>query len=211
MRAEIEDNQILTAYEAIWCAAGGWFKLLLPLVTGVLIVPYFRIERTSGFLRYEIMRMGKKSYYLTKFVVSFMVGMLVMMAGMLLYGILVFALLPHGSSLSGSEQKDLVLYVLGLVTYGGVWGVFSLGIMGFVQNQYIGICIPFLLKYMYDQSYTKYYDGYEENSFFQPDGLIQIASGNSNVKATFGFYILLCAVTAICFVIGMQMRRDVGE
>lgn len=210
---ELADNESLTAYQAMLAAAGGWFRLLLPLVTAVVIVPAFRIERTSGFLRYEVIRTGKSRYYSSKCISSFLAGGLVIAFGFFIYSIIVSICLPHGGGLSSmaSGKRNFLFYILGLIFYGCVWGMLSIGIMGIVKNQYLGICIPFMFKYIYDQSYLKYYDFFGENSVFQSNGLLMISSDNPNSGGIICYHVLICVVAAICFVTGMQRRKDAGE
>lgn len=209
---ELANIEFLTACRAMLAAAGGWFRLLLPLVTAVVIVPAFRIERTSGFMRYEVVRTGKSRYYISKCISSFLAGGFVIALGFFIYSIIVSVCLPHGDGLSiASEKRNFLFYVLGLLFYGCVWGMLSIGIMGIVKNQYLGICIPFMFKYIYDQTYLKYYEFFGENSVFQSDGLLSISTNNPNSGGIICYHVLICAVAAICFVAGMQRRKDAGE
>lgn len=212
-REELAKNELLTAYQAMLAAAGGWFTLLLPLVTAVVIVPVFRIERTSGFLRYEIIRTGKCRYYIAKCISSFLVGGLIIALGFMVYTIVVFICLPHREEffITASEKRSFLFYILGLIFYGCVWGMLSIGIMGIVRNQYLGICIPFMFKYIYDQSYRKYYEFLGENSVFQSDGLLRISTENPNSGGIICYHMILTGVAVFCFVAGMQGRKDAGE
>ncbi len=142
----------------------GYFGMLAPLVTGLAVLPILCEERESGLFRFLLLRCGKKRTVVGKLLASLFCGGLVVMAGYVLAGILMFFSFPHDKAalesgimsagwIPSSVMRLPVLaataaafleLACGILFYGMVCALWTFLLSAAVQNRYLLSCIPYM-------------------------------------------------------------------
>lgn len=138
-------------------------RIMLPLLAGLPFVSVYCDERKSGYMRFAISRVGKRKYYGSKLFSCVITASSVMLAGVLLYGLLVLIFMPSAAQCGiDNEQFSFMLssfYKLGqygawvVITaraiasvFGAIFGgLFCLVCAAVVPNKYLALCIPVLI------------------------------------------------------------------
>ena len=95
----LRDQQLrlsLSAYKVFFDGLTNYYSLLfLPLSVSITFIPLYCAERKSGMQRMQIIRQNKTRFALARALGSMLCGGLVVMTGFLVYGLIVYAVLPH--------------------------------------------------------------------------------------------------------------------
>ncbi|MEE3393091.1 MAG: hypothetical protein VZR00_05470 [Lachnospiraceae bacterium] len=152
------------AFSAFIYGWGSWFTLFIPVVSSFCTIPLLCDERNGGMTRFILIRQKKRTYILGKFLGAFICGGMAVIAAGLIYLVLCFSILPLPDEgilsmlpmVYGSESMYKVIafkLFLGFI-YGGFQALFAIMFSSWLKNRYLIICLPFLLKYCYDQVIT---------------------------------------------------------
>lgn len=138
---------------------GGYLGLFLPIVSAFPFIRVFCIERKTGFMRCEILRIGRTPYYCSRFLAGLISGGCVTLSGYILFGMIVCIGFPE---MSVYHMDALLIEWLGLdhipemvfaclanaFFYGAVSASLSLLLCTFLYNEYMILCIPFMITYI---------------------------------------------------------------
>ena len=168
--------------------------IFIPIIAALPYIPLFLDERNSGLIRSCIYRTGKLRYYLSKFVSSLIGGGCAIALGYMIFGVLIFFLFPSKNeySVNLSQMYDCVItncgsssltsiynkfgeiaiiipQILSMFLYGAIATLPAFILSSLLRNKYLLMCIPFILKYMYDQIILKL--SINPNTFINQHGL----------------------------------------
>lgn len=133
---------------------GSWLSLFVPMIAGLASVYVITDEKTSGELRYIIMRTGKTCYYMSKGLVSFLSGGLTIAFGYVLFGIVCRFFFPVSEIDFVSVMKEVIESFMN----GAVWGMTVYLFLTVSCNKYIVLSSAFITKYILSQSHMKLFD-----------------------------------------------------
>lgn len=209
-------------------ALSGYAAMALPITAALPFVMSFISERSSGNMRFTVIRTGRVKYYLSKFFSALLSGGLAVWLGVNLFAVLVYIMFPHTQSpeMLADYTPNGVFSML-LRTAAGAFGYGAISILpafflcSFCTNSYIILCVPFLLKFIYETILSTVqtnsvaagdYEIYQQTLPFYPNAitfLFEIPFGKDFI--TIITLNLLFAVTAFfAFVLVMEKRADRG-
>lgn len=127
----------------------GYMEIFAPIVASIPYISIMSSERMNSNFRFEIFRVGRKTYSFGNLFAAVTVGGLIMCAAYMVYGMITYAvLLPGtGNTLMREDVWIIVKKLMGMFFYGSVSVIPTVFISAFVRNKYIVLCIPFMLNY----------------------------------------------------------------
>lgn len=209
-------------------ALSGYAAMALPITAALPFVMSFISERSSGNMRFTVIRTGRVKYYLSKFFSALLSGGLAVWLGVNLFAVLVYILFPHTQStemladyIPNGVFSMLLRTASGAFAYGAASILPAFFLCSFCTNSYIILCVPFLLKFIYETILSTVqtnsvaagdYEIYQQTLPFYPNAitfLFEIPFGKDFI--TIITLNLLFAVTAFfAFVLVMEKRADRG-
>lgn len=163
-----------------------WFTIILPLIVSLPGIVSFCDEYASGYKRFYMIRMSKKSYAISKAVSSWVTGILIAILSVMFFALLVHIIFPDVSrypgffddiNCYGSFYRMANMYIGDSATVKGrVWialvetsclaitcglySILSLCIAVLVKNKFLSLCIPVIVFYFGEKinnAYDMYY------------------------------------------------------
>lgn len=209
-------------------ALSGYAAMALPITAALPFVMSFISERSSGNMRFTVIRTGRVKYYLSKFFSALLSGGLAVWLGVNLFAVLVYILFPHTQStemladyIPNGVFPMLLRTAAGAFAYGAASILPAFFLCSFCTNSYLILCVPFLLKFIYETILSTVqtnsvaagdYEIYQQTLPFYPNAitfLFEIPFGKDFI--TIITLNLLFAVTAFfAFVLVMEKRADRG-
>ena len=150
----LRDQQLrlsLSAYEVFFNALGGnlYSLLFLPLSVSITFIPLYCAERKSGMQRMQIIRQSKTHFALARALGSMLCGGLVVMTGFLVYGLIVYAVIPHTASVDNALMVTNILKKIASTFLEGVeLSCLPLLLFMIIKDVYFIICIPILYYFI---------------------------------------------------------------
>ena len=161
-----------SAVNIIANAGSQYIATFLPVLAAFPSVPLLLEMQKSGFGRFAIMRQSKNSYLCSCIIAGWISGGMVMLIGYVGMALPVYLLLPAGDIppevfVSNSPLEGLV-GILGTRTviigqainqffYGAFFALPALFLVRRLHNRYLVLCIPVLLRFLYDTLMTRPY------------------------------------------------------
>ena len=161
-----------SAVSIIANAGSQYIATFLPVLAAFPSVPLLLEMQKSGFGRFAIMRQSKNSYLCSCIIAGWISGGMVMLIGYVGMALPVYLLLPSGDIspevfVSNSPLEGLV-GILGTSTviigqainqffYGAFFALPALFLVRRLHNRYLVLCIPVLLRFLYDTLMTRPY------------------------------------------------------
>lgn len=209
-------------------ALSGYAAMALPITAALPFVMSFISERSSGNMRFTVIRTGRVKYYLSKFFSALLSGGLAVWLGVNLFAVMVYIMFPHTQStemladyIPNGVFPMLLRTAAGAFAYGAASILPAFFLCSFCTNSYIILCVPFLLKFIYETILSTVqtnsvaagdYEIYQQTLPFYPNAitfLFEIPFGKDFI--TIITLNLLFAVTAFfAFVLVMEKRADRG-
>lgn len=209
-------------------ALTGYSAMALPITAALPFVTSFIAERNSGNMRYTIVRAGRIRYYISKLFSALLSGGLAVLIGVSLFAVLVYILFPN------TQPTEILEYYLPngafSVLFSKTAGAFSYGaasvlpaffLCSFCTNTYIILCVPFLLKFIYETvlsavqtnlSAAGNYEIYQQTMPLYPNAITYLFEmpfgGDSAVILALN--LLLAAAAFSGFAAVMEKRADRG-
>ena len=161
-----------SAVNIIANAGSQYIATFFPVLAAFPSVPLLLEMQKSGFGRFAIMRQSKNSYLCSCIIAGWISGGMVMLIGYVGMALPVYLLLPAGDIppevfVSNSPLEGLV-GILGTGTviigqainqffYGAFFALPALFLVRRLHNRYLVLCIPVLLRFLYDTLMTRPY------------------------------------------------------
>lgn len=169
LRSDVMLTDISLNRYNIWiCGIGTWTQLLLPFLLSVGYLYNVSGEKQSGFNRMLLVRETNIKYCVSKLMAVILSGGIILLAGYLLFGILVYMRFPSVYDYSVDKLKLYMemnpgfhepafcfIRCLRIFLYGMFINVFAYLVSIFFRDKYILICLPIMLKYIWGQGVMK--------------------------------------------------------
>ena len=215
---EIPERNWLYVWES---GLNTWSYLFLPLLLGASYIITLSTERQSGARGLIVIRSGVFRYGFTKVISAGLAGGGILLFGYSLYGVLMLGMFPvelvdrYGMSITGMELITYVLLkLIGIFCYGAFLQVFSIVVSIFFRDRYMLLCLPMMLKYIYDQILQKVTAGaiesgneglLQQTCSFQIENLILVTRDKNWFILLF---ILVILYGCLGLLLGFSIRRE---
>ena len=216
-QAQQSGNDISKCAFALWQAGiGGWLVVFAPMLLSMGYILLLSEERRNGQIRFHILRSGNWKYCISKVCSGALAGGIVFLIGYALFGLLMLVRFPSIRTFSAEEQEILltgsnisvviIKKLIGVFLYGMFGSVFGIGVAIVFRDKYMLVCLPFMIKYIYQQILAKMaMDAMAAKSYerltwietFQPENIMNISLGWN----WFLTVILMLAIYAVLSVI----------
>ncbi|WP_337405530.1 hypothetical protein [Porcipelethomonas sp.] len=170
-------NTDFCSYNVFTKGMEGWFPMFIPIVAAFPIIPLICDERNSKFRRITAFRTTKFSYNTGSYLAAMISGGLAVLAGFLLFAVIVFVIFPDINNFDISLRESFEWwipenypfftkfgypYLIGLkfleiFLFGSFSAIPAFILTSVMKNKYLIICTPFFVKYMITQTYSKLY------------------------------------------------------
>ena len=107
--------------------------------------------------------------------------------------------------LDGTIPELIGQQMLSTFLYGGFWSIVSFALLGFVQNKYLIVGIPFMLKYIWGELCLKI-----EEQGVGPDSLILLFYEKETMGMTLVVYGVLSILCCLLFWMVTVRKEDLG-
>ncbi len=214
-------NSSIGGKEILSWSVSPYITIFIPIVSSFPFVTAFCSERISGNMRFVISRVGKITYYISKFSSAVISGYLSVMIGYIMYSVVIILSFGYTGTLN-----ELVKIFIGMGIYGAVSVLPSFILSSFIKNKYMICCFPFILMHFYYTIISKIQDvllakGMDEIvfkiNFLYPNTLKDVllyqkieSIVNTN-NYTIVYYLILCLSAFAGFTIIMNRRLDHGQ
>ena len=202
---------------ALWQAGiDVWLVVFAPMLLSMGYILLISEERRNGQVRFHILRSGNWKYCISKLCSGALSGGIVFLIGYALFGLLMLVRFPSIRTFSAEEQEILltgsnisvviIKKLIGVFLYGMFGSVFGIGVAIVFRDKYMLVCLPFMIKYIYQQILAKMAmdamaaEAYERLTWietFQPENIMNISLGWN----WFLTVILMLAIYAVLSVI----------
>lgn len=218
-KQERESNVLLNSFSAFSAGMGSWLTLFSPVITALPYVILFRDETSTGYRRFRIVSIADNKYFcIVKCAVCFLCGALTMLLGTIFFALITATFFPDLKSF-GNEYAEMILSSYHATSiwqanvrqlfccffYGGFWSLMSFWLLGKIENKYLIVGIPFMVKYIWRELYFKSGD-----KGVGPDSLLQIFYCEQSAFWIIFVYISLGIMSFIMFHIFFGRKEDVG-
>ncbi len=169
LRRDVMLTDIFLNRYDIWVQGIGlWTQLLLPFLISIGYLYTISNEKMSGFNRLLLIRESNFRYVISKLAAAVLSGGIILSAGYLFFGILVYIKFPSIYEYSVEQQEFYMAMhpgfqeaalcfrrCIGSFLYGMCINVFAYLVSVFFRDKYILICLPLMLKYIWGQVIMK--------------------------------------------------------
>ena len=133
----------------------------LPIVAVLPFSAVYIDDVKSKFARFFLVRTNYTSYIVSRVLVCFFSGGIVIVSGTLLTWILFAILLPMKEIAEGSAESTNLLLIncLLLLLNGGLWAVIGMSMSTLMESKYISYATPFVFYYLLVILYERYFPG----------------------------------------------------
>lgn len=158
----------LNRYEIWNRGIGTWTQLLLPFLLSIGYLYVISGERQTGLNRLMLIREGNVRYGVSKVVSAMFSGGCIMLAGYVIFGLIVYAKFPSiyeyaAENINGYMKlypkfNECVLCFkrcIDIFIYGMSVNAFSFLVSIVFTDRYILLCLPVMLKYIWGQAILK--------------------------------------------------------
>lgn len=140
---------------------GSWLAMFLPIISGLCFANVICDDKSSKYMRYEVIRTGCRKLKAAKFLSAAVLSGIVTVIGFLAFSVYIGSCFPKDDFM----KINLAITLLEMFIYGVISAVPALITAAFTNNKYLIVCVPFLLKYGLSQfAYKLSNDAYEDLS-----------------------------------------------
>ena len=198
--------------EIIYNSISAYLTMFLPILSALPFVSFFCAERVSGYLRFNIIRCGKFSYYTSKFFTAIISGGLAIMLSYSAYAVVICIIFPNNISFA-----NMVKFLAGLSLYGMISVIPAFLLSSFIKNKYLICCFPFIFMHFYFTTLTRIqsvlidknnWEAIVKMDFLYPDRIVRLFFGES--FSCLIYNLVLAFVAYFGFIIIMNKRFDYG-
>lgn len=226
---EVLSNSWVSTETMIIRGPDSYIWMFAPILASVPFVALLCGAKKNNNIRFEMMRVGKRSYIIGKMLAAMITGGTAFLIGYIGYSIACyFILIPIGeeglfyismnSNLNqlyeiGGIALIIVLRFVCIFVYGMTATILPFAVSSLIRNKYLVICVPFMLSYFFEVFLNKPIEIIMELSrtfsASQPADMIRFDS-EQNLRIL--LYWLVCIVlTMILHYVVLNKRCDCGE
>ncbi len=158
----------LNRYEIWEHGLGMWVQIFLPLLLSIGYLYTISAEKQTGYERLLLLRENNRRYSISKLAAAMFSGGLILLTGYILFGVLIWMKFPSLYEYSPDQIQSYLALVPGFAEplfclrkcisvflYGMCLNVFAYLVSIFFTDKYILICLPLLLRYVWEQIVLK--------------------------------------------------------
>jgi hypothetical protein len=162
-REKLTERTSFSAYMIFSGGLGSFITMFIPMVAAFPLVPVFCNERSGGFIRFPLVRVGRIRYLFSKVIAAIISGGFVVTLAFLIFGIIVFIYFPALNDFPASGTRyifenmipngmgiGIFIKCIQIFCYGALYSLPALAVSAITSNKYIALCVPFMFKYLYD-------------------------------------------------------------
>lgn len=196
--------------------AGTVMRLFVPMIAGFLAVTFLLDKEKSRYKRFEMARVGKRTYLIGNYIGGCLVSALAFAAAYTAYAPGIFLCfmgdisLPEFFRLYSSNLFQGMLYGMGSAVMAQV-------LSAFLRSRYLIICIPFLAHYLYDCCQNALFSYFIEQEKYEYLGVFDalrfdavLEDWNQIRFGTFLFYVVFFFGGMGIYYSVCGKRKDVG-
>lgn len=138
---------------------GAWLSMFLPIISGLCFANVICDDKSSNFLRYEVIRSGCYKLKAAKFLSGIISSGIVTVTGFAAFSAFIKLYFPEDGFIEINPAAILAeTFIFGIMS-----AVPALITAAFTNNKYLIVCVPFLLKYGVSQfAFRLSFDAYED-------------------------------------------------
>lgn len=199
----------------------GYFTMFAPMIVSLVILPVLCEEKESGMVRYILPRCGKKAAVIGDFLASVVSGGLVIVAGYLLFFIIIaihsyFIMGIDGILMDMQEIQEMIIIIIGVWSYGMICAVWTYLVSIFLRNRYLLACIPYIFLYLLDRminsiSYEALEDNLLKRWFVQSFGVGYLFIDFRYMFRIAMVYAVMSILIILLHLFVLQRRTDCGQ
>ena len=207
---------------------GTWAYILIPLFLTFGYVYALSEERLHGGIQFYLIREGRTAYCISKTISAMISGGVILLAGYILYGLVVAMVFP---GLSSYPAENAALYLeqtgisavipyilfrcLWVFLYGMMISIFGYLVSVLFTEKYILLCLPMMLSYVYSSFYSRIeshlldqeqWNLQEKFQVFDINNMIQ-GVGIKSRFATLTYLLVLYLCSMVLFLIKMKRNE----
>lgn len=141
---ELIDMYNITFSRIFLSGSQGYLWMFISIFASAPFVVLICSAKKNNNIRFEIYRMGKKTYIISKGLASILIGGLVILLGYGIYGLILKLVLPAGETLT---LIITIRRLIEMLIYGMSSVIFTFVLSGIMRNRYLVLCIPFMANY----------------------------------------------------------------
>ena len=200
-----------------------------PILASVPFVALLCGAKKNNNIRFEMMRVGKRSYIVGKMLAAMIAGGMAFLIGYICYAIACyFILIPIGerglfdismnSNMNrlyetGGISLLIVLRFVCIFAYGMTATILPFAVSSLIRNKYLVICVPFMLSYFFEVFLGKPINFIMELSrtfsASQPADMVRFNS-EQNLKIL-SYWLVCMLISMILHYVVLNKRCDCGE
>lgn len=205
--------------------SGRYSAMFFCVITAVSSVSTLIDERKSGYLRFVMMREDVLRFSASKLISAMISGGLLILAGNILYGMIVYAGFPGISEysiegiswLSGNLKVKAALYLVRTFVYGAFSVLPAMLLSAFMRSKYLNICLPYMLSFIHLTAINKLYpiNGEKPGRLYKILEQFQLSSISDVVTDHTAKKLILCTALILfvflIFTAGLKRRCDYAQ
>ena len=204
---------------------GTWSYILLPLLLTGAYVHALSEERLHGGTQFYLIREGRTSYCISRTISAMVSGGVILLAGYLLYGLIVVIAFP-GLSAYPAESAAFYLEQMGISAivpyilfrclwvfiYGMMISIFGYLVAVLFTEKYILLCFPMMLSYAYSSFYARIESRLLEQERWDLQEKFQIFNMSNmingfEIKSRFFTFAYLLALYLCCMILFLVVMK----
>lgn len=203
----------------------GYSAMFFCVITAVSSVSTLIDERKSGYLRFVMMREDVLRFSASKIISAMISGGLLILAGNILYGIIVYAEFPSILEyniegipwLTGNLKAKAVLYLVKTFVYGAFPVLPAMLLSAFMRSKYLNICLPYMLSFIHLTAIDKLFpvNGEAPGRLYKILEQLQLSSLCNIVTEHTADKLILCTALVLfvflIFTVGLKRRCDYAQ
>ena len=199
-----------SGWHVMLCGTGSWFRLFVPVLAAFPVVTLYREESVNGFRKSVLARLSRNAYSSSYLLFAAISGAMMLTVAYILFAVLVYLYFPSYASYGGAIYETEGMLVKAVVqtagwnmAYGAFWSVFVFSFSEIIKNRYLGLGIPFILKYLWSETAKK------QEWKYMPDELLSM--GREFAGSIVIFFVVLAVLLITVYKTTFYLRRDCSE
>ena len=227
-RSFMERNTSFCSLLVFEKALSGYSAMFLPILASFPFVFSQNAERNSGYIRFSIIRTKRLKYYSSKFISAVLCGSMCVMLGVIIFGVFSAFAFPSIECYPDLNPEyyapdgiipQIIKKLLSSLIYGGISAVPAFFLSAFCRNRYIILCVPFLIRFMYDTAIRKILMNSTEETIYKkifpfecdaPSQIPYLEAGHKLISVIL-INVIFASLMLFGYIMIMELRIDKGD